>query len=145
MGTYRAFQGANGWYVAWESEDGFHHAPSQWDSESQMSEARARSHARRMNADPSSLTEEAMMTQITLVLGRDGMGADATESDFEAWVAYVCDRMDSRVGFGVDIQERGPRDIQSDAIESGSEAQQSAVAEAKAALWHDWCAAGAPR
>ena len=25
-----------------------------------------------------------------LILGRDGMGADATEADFDAWVAYGC-------------------------------------------------------
>jgi hypothetical protein len=28
---YRAFYGANGAYVAWEQDDGFHHAPPQYE------------------------------------------------------------------------------------------------------------------
>jgi len=28
MGHWRAFQGPNGWYVAWEGDDGFHRQPA---------------------------------------------------------------------------------------------------------------------
>jgi phenylpropionate dioxygenase-like ring-hydroxylating dioxygenase large terminal subunit len=28
QGAWRAFEGPNGWYVAWEDADGYHHQPS---------------------------------------------------------------------------------------------------------------------
>jgi len=48
VSAWRAFQGANGWYVAWESDDGFHHQPSfpRW-----LTEEEARREARRRNEE----------------------------------------------------------------------------------------------
>lgn len=43
-----------------------------------------------------------------LILGRDGMG-EADEADFEAWSLFVCQRIDERCGFTVDMDERAPR------------------------------------
>jgi hypothetical protein len=84
------------------------------------------------------------MMRVTLVLGRDGMG-EADEEDFDTWVAYVCDRIDERAGVVVDVDVRAPRDVQSDEIRGGTDEQRTAVAEAKAALWDDWCSEGAAR
>jgi hypothetical protein len=47
-GYWRAFEGANGWYVAYENEDGFHHQPFSAD----LSEDDARASAARLNNEP---------------------------------------------------------------------------------------------
>jgi hypothetical protein len=84
------------------------------------------------------------MAKATLVLGRDGMG-DANEEDFEAWVAYVCARIDERAGFEVDVDEQPARGGQNDTIEGGTDEQRETIAEVKRSLWDDWCAECAPR
>lgn len=83
------------------------------------------------------------MTRAMLVLGRDGMGNDATEADYDAWVSYVCERIDDATGLMVDVETRGPRDVQTDVISGVSDDERTIVEEAKASLWDDWCAAGA--
>lgn len=47
MSKAKAYQGANGWYVAWERNDGFHHQ-----CEGSMTEQQARKKAKQMNDDP---------------------------------------------------------------------------------------------
>jgi len=83
------------------------------------------------------------VTTVTLVLGRDGMG-DADEADFDSWVSYVCAHIDERAGFAVEVETRGARDVQSDAVTGGTDEARETVAEAKAAMWDEWCAQGAP-
>lgn len=43
---YKAFQGANGWYVAWENSEGFHHQGN-----GNLSEREAHKLAREKNND----------------------------------------------------------------------------------------------
>jgi hypothetical protein len=82
---------------------------------------------------------------LTLVIGRDGMGADATEDDFSAWVAFVCQRIDAVCpGFAIDIEVRHRSDVQSDAILGADDDDRQTIQEAKAELWNRWCAEGAP-
>ena len=45
---YRAYEGPNGWYVAWENAEGFHHQP---DGGAELTEASAKRIARRKNDD----------------------------------------------------------------------------------------------
>jgi len=71
------------------------------------------------------------------------MGTDSTE-DFGAWVTYVCEHIDERCGFEVDVDTRGDRDVQSDIIDGGTDAQREIITEAKTAMWDAWCSAGAP-
>lgn len=79
-----------------------------------------------------------------LVLGRDGMGADATEEDYGRWVEHVGDRIDERCGFSVCIEGRLRRDVQSDVVTHATDEQEQIILEAKQSLWEEWCAAGAP-
>ena len=77
------------------------------------------------------------------MLGRDGMGADTCEDDFIAWVQYVTERLGAVLGYAVDVDERGERDVQSDAA-TGTDEEKEAILQVKESLWQDWCAAGAP-
>jgi hypothetical protein len=76
---------------------------------------------------------------VTLILGRDGMGDDASEDDFASWVSYVCEQIDGRAGFTVDVEERPRRDMQTDMILSATRGQREIIGEAKEALWDAWC------
>ena len=51
-GKWRAFEGANGWYCAWESADGYHCPPRPWDHDRIAgSEQAARKEAADRNED----------------------------------------------------------------------------------------------
>jgi hypothetical protein len=78
-----------------------------------------------------------------VVLGRDGMGNDADESDFDAWVAYVCDRIDTACGFAAEVESRVGIEVQSDRY-YGTDEQRATLREAVASLWNAWCSEGAP-
>ncbi len=77
-----------------------------------------------------------------LTLGRDGMGENASEVDFDSWVSYICAHIDDRAGFSVEVETRGARDVQSDAVTGATDEERERGAEAKAAMWDDWCAEG---
>jgi hypothetical protein len=77
----------------------------------------------------------------TLVLGRDGMGASEA-ADFDLWVSFVCEHIDERVGFEVDVEERGKHDVQSDDIRTATDEEREVILTAKELLWADWCAWG---
>jgi chorismate mutase len=83
------------------------------------------------------------MSAITLTLGRDGMGNDATEADFGAWVGYVCDHIDAACGLEVDVDEALPRDVQSTTIRGASLDEADTIRQAVSDLWEQWCAEGA--
>lgn len=76
---------------------------------------------------------------IKLILGRDGFGEGTTEEDFEDWVAFVAERVGAACGFPVEVDERGRRDVQTDDVRGGDDAQYEDVFEAKEALWDEWC------
>jgi hypothetical protein len=73
----------------------------------------------------------------TIVLGRDGMGALADEADFDAWVAYVSDRIDDATGLDVTVEVRRARDVQDDAI-TGTDDRQP-IHDTIQSLWDDFC------
>jgi vacuolar-type H+-ATPase subunit H len=75
-----------------------------------------------------------------LILGRDGIGSNATEANFKSWVLYVCDYIDRKAGFWVNVDERLPREIQSDEIRDATDSEHDAIEAAKQSLWQDWCA-----
>jgi hypothetical protein len=47
---WRAFEGANGWYTAWQDADGYHHQPADG---GRLTERQARRRARERNEDES--------------------------------------------------------------------------------------------
>jgi hypothetical protein len=77
----------------------------------------------------------------TITLGRDGMGPEADEADFEAWVAYVSARFEHiEQGAGLDglsIETRERRDVQSTAIAADDA---HAIESILSDLWDDFCA-----
>ena len=81
----------------------------------------------------------------TITLGRDGMGDNATEADFDSWVTYVASRIDEATGLDVTVNERRSRDVQEDAIrvegteDSDPSADREMVRGALAWLWNAWC------
>lgn len=84
-----------------------------------------------------------MTTMPTLVLGRDGMGENATETDFDAWTAFVCAHIDEACGFEVGVETRQSRDVQTDKVVGADEDQRTTVKEACGRLWERWCSEGA--
>jgi hypothetical protein len=78
-----------------------------------------------------------------LTLGRNVMGANATEADFDSFVAFVCARIDDACGFEVDVAKRRPRDVQENAITCDDDGQREAIQYAIEALWDAWCTGGA--
>ena len=80
------------------------------------------------------------MAKATLILGRDGMGEDATEADFNAWVAFACERIDERCGFEVDVDTRAMREVQTDRVSADTDDAKQTVRESLAVLWDEFCA-----
>jgi hypothetical protein len=87
--------------------------------------------------------------EVTLTLGRDGMGDNADEADFDAWVSYVTDRINEESDCDVTVEVRGPRDVQDDDIRGGDERMpgcapgydgNAAVGDAMTRLWEAFCA-----
>ena len=78
------------------------------------------------------------MSDATITLGRDGMGEQADEADFDAWVSYVCAHIDEATGLDVDVEVRGARDVQDDAI-TGMDDRQP-IHDAIQSLWDAFCA-----
>lgn len=78
-----------------------------------------------------------------LVLGREGMGEQGTEDDFDRWVDFVCDRIDEACGFEVDVDTCRRGESQKDRIE-GEDSEREIIERATERLWDRWCAEGAP-
>ena len=68
------------------------------------------------------------------------------ESEWDAWVAFVCDRIDDAVGFEVDVcaEQWSSRVIVFDDLITGDAEARTIVREAIQILWEAWCAEGAP-
>jgi hypothetical protein len=79
------------------------------------------------------------MSDATLILGRGGMG-EYTETDFEAWVSYVADRIDEATGLNVRVEARNKRDVQDNYICGFDSAQDQEIRSALNSLWDDFCA-----
>jgi hypothetical protein len=80
----------------------------------------------------------------SITLGRDGMGDDATEADFESYVAFVVDEIDEACGFPVEVTVRGPRDVQGNSYRGDTQDDVDAVRDACQLLWDRWLEAVAP-
>jgi hypothetical protein len=78
------------------------------------------------------------MADATLILGRDGMGALATEEDFDAWVSFVAGEIDSATGLDVAVETRGARDVQDDEIR-GCLGDAQPIRDALVSLWDEFC------
>jgi hypothetical protein len=83
-------------------------------------------------------------SDITITLGRDGMGPEADESDFRAWVSYVCAHVDGATGLRCEVEAAPPRDVQENRLTGYDDAINTHdVRCALERLWTDWCVSGA--
>jgi hypothetical protein len=80
---------------------------------------------------------DGAVVSAALVLGRDGMGPDADEADFDAWTTYVCERIDAATGLDVAVEIRGKRDVQDNGYRADDP---DALRDAVNSLWDDFCA-----
>ena len=84
------------------------------------------------------------MATITAILGRDGMGDDADEAAFDAYVEYVNDHIDEACGFTVNVETHQPRDVQDTRVIGGTYEQRETVKYQLQEIWNAWCEQGAP-
>lgn len=79
----------------------------------------------------------------TVWLSSDGMGDEATEADYDSYVAYVSARIDERCGFEVDLnaEDWGRPCLQRTTGDSDDRETADRVVQD---LWDEWCAVGAP-
>ena len=84
------------------------------------------------------------MTPPTLILARDGMGLQATEADFDSWVALVCERIDAACGFEVEVEVRRRGDVQDNKILGAEfDARAETIHRAIERIWDEWCSGAA--
>lgn len=82
---------------------------------------------------------------ITLTLGRDGMGPDATEADFSNWCSFVLDRICEVTALPeIEVEPARLCDVQVNRITGADLEEQRIIQDALADLWDEWCSAGAP-
>ena len=84
------------------------------------------------------------MSKLAVTLTSYNTG-DATEEDFDRWVAYVDQRIDEQVGATVRVDASAFGAAQTDdGVRGGNPDQRQSVREALEVLWESWCANGAP-
>ena len=81
---------------------------------------------------------EVTETRVTVELSRVGV----PEADLEAWVIYAQARLDSMLGFDIDVSAADD-DVERDIIAGVGESRTADIREAIAALWLDFCASPA--
>lgn len=79
------------------------------------------------------------MSDATVRLGRDGLGNNADEAFFDAWVAFVTENIDEATGLDVAVKTRDVRDVQSDIIMSKDDPTADIVGESMDSLWDQFC------
>lgn len=80
------------------------------------------------------------MAIATVRLGRDGMGEQATEEDYDSYVDLVCERIDDLCGFEVNVEVPATREVQATRITGyDSESERQTVSDALVTLWEAWC------
>lgn len=77
---------------------------------------------------------------IRVILGRDGMGDNATETDFENYANFICTNIDSKVGKFVDVYIAGKEDVQENQIRCSDSELKQTVENILQDLWNEWCA-----
>jgi hypothetical protein len=79
-----------------------------------------------------------MVKTAKIVIGRDE--SLANEEDFDAFVTYVCDRIDEECGFSVHVETHGPRDVQNTVVTASDDEAEDTVKGALYRLWEAFCA-----
>jgi hypothetical protein len=80
------------------------------------------------------------VTDASITLGRDGMGEDASQEAWLAWVAYVMDNIEEQAAVpGIEVDTRRPCDVQTDRVWSPDAEEREAMAEALRELWDRFC------
>ena len=77
-----------------------------------------------------------------VILGRDGIGDDATPEDFDRWIDYVTDHIAATCGFPVDVEVRMAKDVQSDDAQGETDEERETVRSALRDLRDRWRAEG---
>jgi hypothetical protein len=95
-------------------------------------------------ADVLARLTKAAVIQAHVELGRDGMGDDADEADFEAWMTYVADKIDDATGMCVTVSARRRGDVQTNAVSTqldrDDEPEIGRLERALESLWEAFCA-----
>lgn len=84
-------------------------------------------------------------TTITLHLTSDGMGNEATEADYDAFVAFVCRHIDEAAGQEVDVDAARWGSPGNDRVTGVDRDVAAKINEAAQDLWNRWCSEGAPK
>lgn len=84
------------------------------------------------------------MNKAIVTLFADGMGDNATEADFDAFVAYVCDRIDDATGLNVAVEAERYGMAGVTRVQAETSEDEQTVRDAVQTLWERWCAEGAP-
>jgi hypothetical protein len=81
-----------------------------------------------------------MVSIINVTLTSANMG-DVTESEFDAWAAFVQDRIDGRTDLVVVVDQRGFGEAGEDIIRGTSSSDESqAIRDSLRDLWDEFCA-----
>lgn len=79
----------------------------------------------------------------SLTLASGNMGPHATDADYDNWVEFVCEHVESLCGFDVDVDSRRFADGGDDRFcADGSD--RDTIRDALNTLWDRWCSEGAP-
>jgi hypothetical protein len=80
----------------------------------------------------------------SVTLYADGMGEDATEDGFDAFLSYVCEHIDEATGLDVAVEAERYGTAGATRVRAGSADDEQTVRDAVEALWGRWCSEGAP-
>lgn len=75
---------------------------------------------------------------IKVVVGRDGMGAGASDADFDAYVALATERLPEILGTQVDVSRQPEGGAQSDDVSGAGYYGREAARDALARVWTEW-------
>jgi hypothetical protein len=85
------------------------------------------------------------MNTVTVTLTSYNMGDNATEADFDRWIAFVDERLGTLVNFDVTVEADRFGTAGDDRFSGADEEQRETLRTLLGVdLWNEWCAAGAP-
>lgn len=85
------------------------------------------------------------MADALVILGRETGCEGWGEAEFDAWLSFVCRRIDDATGLDVDVDVAHPRDVQEDRIEvyphdgDGEECYADQIRGVLSDLWIEFC------
>lgn len=84
------------------------------------------------------------MADVHVTLTSYNMGDDATEADYDRWVAFVSKHLEERAGFGVTVGADRFGAAGDDRISGADDEQRETLRRLLGVdLWDEWCASGA--